>query len=144
MPSKAIPVTFHVRAEPRPEFIEARRRRARPYRIVLQAVAITAALGLGVAFVAGAILRAPGATLEAGSAPSSQAAVAPPSFPIWRPRSQAAAPAPARDSAPAGVLSGVDWTPVGSIRKGNPAAFPPVERAPDYAGIRVVAGEQAP
>jgi hypothetical protein len=157
MAIEPIPVTFHVSQEDRAEILEARRRRARPYRIVAQAVGLFSVLGLTFGFLASSVVQ-PTRT-QVASAPAPAPAQPAPSFPIWRPGST---PAPASvAAAPALPAAGVDRTPVATIvengvepRRPASAEKPPAsasapartpsfqagERAPNYTGFRVTAG----
>ncbi|MBX9759041.1 MAG: hypothetical protein K2Y29_09720 [Beijerinckiaceae bacterium] len=136
-----IPVTFHVRADHRPEFDAARRRRARPYRAVLQVVTAFCALGLGVGYFASDIVRPKQGTVAAAPA------AAPSSTPEFRaPINAQRQPSvvTARASQPMPEIE-ADHTPVGSITRasgrGAPAGpFAPLVRAPDYQGFAVTAG----
>lgn len=140
-----IPVTFDVRAEPRPELIDARRRRTRPYRTIAQAVGVLTVLGGGLGFLVGEFVRgAPPAAPDAPDALAHAPIVAAdvPSFAVWSP--------PARQTsrqhdshAFVGDHEGADFAPVGSIRDAasqRSRAFAPAERAPGYAGFKVTAG----
>ena len=141
-----IPVTFHLTAEPRPELIEEQRTRARPYRGVVQGVAIFAVMGVGFGYVMSTTVdvRKPG--VASPRIPAAQtAAVAPqPVFPVWQPPArepvrQAVVPPSQPDVPPL-----TDRTPVASIRDDapvRPRGFAPVERAPHYSGFKVVAGD---
>lgn len=149
-----IPVTFHLSADARPDLIEAQRRRARPYRVIVQGVAMFAVMALGFAYIMGSMVDVHKASVASSAptgAPTQSAAVAPqPLFPVWQPSArepaqQAAVAAPppyvaATDRAPVGA----DRTPVATIpdrAQVRPRSFAPVERAPDYAGFKVTAGD---
>jgi hypothetical protein len=147
-----IPVTFHLSADARPDLVEAHRRRARPYRVIVQGVAMFVVMGLGFAYVMGSMVdvhKASVASSAPPAAPSQAAAVAPqPLFPVWQPSApaqQAALVAPppyltATDRIPMGA----DRTPVATIPdrvQARPRGFAPVERAPDYAGFKITAGD---
>lgn len=137
----SIPVTFDVRAEQRPELIEARRRRARPYRIVALAVSVLTALGVGFGFLAGEFVQPSVSGALSARPPAPVAASA--SFPVWTPPTP---PLRHAAKAPAESAEGVDFTPVGSITDAaasQPRVFAPAERGPGYAGFKVTAG-QAP
>ncbi len=131
-----IPVTFHLSADPRPELIEAQQRRARPYSVVVQGVAVFTILGFGFGFLASNMVPSPKGDLASAPkrSPASVAAVAPPAFPVWKPEAIARQLA----AMPASAAIETDRTPVASI---PPSGFRPVERAPNYSGIKVIAGQ---
>lgn len=135
-----IPVTFHLHAEDRPVFDAARRRRARPYRAVIQGVLAFCALGLGVGFFASGTVRPLQGTIAAApAAPPAAASVAIQPALLQRQPSAviARAPQPVHDIE-------VDRTPVGSITRDTGraprGAFAPLVRSPDYQGFAVTAG----
>ncbi len=130
-----IPVTFHVRAEPRPEFVEEESHRVRPYSAIVRIVAVLAVIGVGFGYFMSAMMGPQQSPTVMKSAPAPAFATAPPAFDIWQP------PAPrVAVSEPAGE---VDRTPVASIpvaRTPQTRAFAPMERSPDYSGFKVIAG----
>jgi hypothetical protein len=156
-----IPVTFHVSVDPRPELIEARRRRVRPYKTIAQTVAAFVVMGVGLGYISSRMVHIPKTTTVATPVRAPVAA-APPSFHVWSPP---AAVAPARQQTAAAEPAPYDPTPVGTIPDNMtanrpapsaetgpalssaiaPAAgavrvFAPMERAPDYSGFKVIAG----
>lgn len=137
-----IPVTFHVRAEPRPELLAARRHRVRPYRVIVQGVAIFVVMGSAFGYVI-AVMVSPQKNAAVAMKPAPVAAApnvasAPPPFDVWRPP----APRPVATAFEPAKLS--DKTPVATIPDTTPPrparGFAPVERAPDYKGFKVTAG----
>jgi hypothetical protein len=148
-----IPVTFHLSADARPDLIEAQRRRARPYRVIVQGVAMFAVMALGFAYIMVSMVdvhKSRVASSTPSSAPTRSAAVEPqPQFPVWQPSArdpsqQAAVAVPPYVAAPDRSPVIADRTPVATIPERQPArprGFAPVERAPDYAGFTVTAGD---
>lgn len=143
-----IPVTFHLTAEPRPDLIEAQRTRARPYRVVVQGVAMFAVMGVGFGYIMSSMVDVHKASV-ASVTPAAQkaqtlAAAPPPVFPVWQPPArepvrQVAVAAP-QPEAP----QMADRTPVATIPDSTairPRGFASVERAPQYSGFKVVAGK---
>jgi hypothetical protein len=138
MAIKSIPVTFHVSAEPRPELIAAqRRRRVRPYRTIVQAVALVALFGAGLRLYADQIAEFSRPLAFAPAPRAATVETAAPSFPVWR-----APSAPAAAETRVQVIEGVDFTPVASIPAASARArvFAPAERSPAYEGFKVVGG----
>ncbi|MDP2358866.1 MAG: hypothetical protein Q8M31_22805 [Beijerinckiaceae bacterium] len=141
-----IPATFHVRAEPRPEYIESQSHRVRPYRATVRVVAIFAALGVGFGYLVSAMVGLQKSPTGVKSSPIVAAPVvasAQPSFPVWK------APAPLPVTADLALTADFDparasdRTPVATIPDARPRpshVFAPVERAPDYTGFKVTAG----
>ena len=155
MAMNPIPVTFHVRAEPRPDLIAAHRNRVQPYRVIVQGVAIFAVMGVGFGYLMSAMVspqksalavKPPSisaATTSAASVAAAPVSAAPvvastsPSFPVWQ------QPAPRPATAPFEPAEESDRTPVASIPEARPRpshGFAPMERAPDYSGFKVTAG----
>jgi hypothetical protein len=150
MAMNPIPVTFHIRAEPRPELIAAQRHRVRPYRVIVQGVAIFAVMGVGFGYLMSAMVSPQKSALPVkppsisaattSAAPVSAAPVVAstsPSFPVWQ------QPAPRPATAPFEPAEESDRTPVASIPEARPRpsrGFAPMERAPDYSGFKVTAG----
>jgi hypothetical protein len=160
MAMNPIPVTFHIRAEPRPELIAAQRHRVRPYRVIVQGVAIFAVMGVGFGYLMSAMVSpqksalpvkppsisaatTSAATTSAASVAAAPVSAAPvvastsPSFPVWQ------QPAPRPATAPFEPAEESDRTPVASIPEARPRpshGFAPMERAPDYSGFKVTAG----
>lgn len=150
-----IPVTFHVRAEPRPDLIAAHRNRVRPYRVIVQGVVMFAVMGVGFGYLMSAMVSPQKSALAVkppsiSAAPTSVASIASapvsvdpavasrsPSLPVWQPPAQRPATAPFEPAEES------DRTPVASIPDARPRpsrGFAPVERAPDYSGFKVTAG----
>ena len=127
------PVTFHMRAEYRPELV-SRRPGSRPHRTILHAALVVGVLGTGFGYLAADRDRL--LPRLVAFAPAAKA-------PAAAPRQQAAAIAPPRSTA---SRVEADRTPVGSIaRAPQPhaaprAGFAPLERAPGYSGFAVTAG----
>ncbi len=159
MAMKPIPVTFHMRAEPRPELLAARRHRARPYRIIVQGVSIFVVMGVGFGYVMSVMVSpkkmslagvTPPVVQVSPVSPAPAVASAPPSFSVWQQPALTPASIPAyQPPAPTSVTATVepvkpsDRTPVATIpapRSRAPSAFAPMERAPDYSGFKVTAG----
>ncbi len=135
-----IPVTFHVRAEPRPEFIEDQIDRVRPYSAIVRVVAVLAVIGVGFGYIMSAMMGPQQFPTVMKSASTPTVATAPPVFDIWQPPTPRVAvfePAGEIDRTPVASL------PVASIpvpRTPQTRGFAPVERAPDYSGFKVIAG----
>jgi hypothetical protein len=143
MTNQSLPVTFHMRAEPRPELFDEEPRRARPYIAIVQLVGVLTVIGVGFGFFAGQLV--PVSKVGGAPPPPTSASAEAPSFPIWRPAPGQSLPTVAASPASGlGETPGVDYTPVASIPvtgAGRSPAFAPVERAPDYSGFRVTAGQ---
>ena len=149
MAMNPIPVTFHIRAEPRPELIAAQRHRVRPYRVIVQGVVIFAVMGVGFGYLMSAMVSPQKSVVAIKptpiAAPPVVASTPPPSFPVWQP------PAPTPSTVAYEPAKVSDRTPVATIPDTRPEArsearprpshgFAPMERAPDYSGFKVTAG----
>ncbi len=156
-----IPVTFHVSADPRPELIEARQRRVRPYKTIAQTVAAFVVMGVGIGYISSRMVQVP-KTATVAAPVRAPFAAAPPSFQVATPP---AAIAPMRERSAGAAPKLYDPTPVASIPDsristrpmlsadrepappvavsplaGPARPFAPMERAPDYSGFKVIAG----